>query len=52
MATAAAIAGTAAVGAYLNAKYHVAKDLRELYITRRARTNLEKASTYPMKHLV
>ncbi|KAF2102811.1 acetyl-CoA synthetase-like protein [Rhizodiscina lignyota] len=42
MAAVAAIAGATAASAYLNAKFHIEKDLKELYSIRRGRVHLEK----------
>jgi hypothetical protein len=43
IAVAAAVATTAGIGAYLNAKYHIAKDLRQIYAANRGQKRFDRA---------
>jgi hypothetical protein len=45
IAVAAAVAASTGIGAYLNAKYHIAKDLRQIYATNRGQRRFERAGT-------
>jgi hypothetical protein len=47
-----ATAGTVAAGAYLNAKYHIVKDLKAIYASHKAQKDLDRASEYRLRTLI
>ena len=50
MVAVAAIAGAAGISGYLNAKFHIGKDVKGLYAARRAQVRLENLSpSYEMR---